>query len=240
MSAARPPALSPRRPRRPRRPRKPRRTPVSPKAGASSPAQVAGVRGQISQPERQLGLFGSESGIEVAARVEGRGVVAHAVLEAEGAGQRQAIPAEHDSQKPTCGENKNINPEAAAQIPVNINTKNRPARYAEFRLSPRVILHAGDRIRVSAGPYYVSRDAAGNVVKTKMAEKGVMVFSSYCELGTSQWIEARGKAGFAALHIGPEENSSEIPGLVRRPYRVTKLRPSKTLPKARLPKGAQR
>ena len=236
MSAARPPALSPRRPRRPRRPRKPRRTPVGPKAGARSPAQVAGVRGQISQPERQLGLFGSESGIEVAARVEGRGVVAHAVLEAEGAGQRQAIPAEHDSQKPTCGENKNINPEAAAQIPVNINTIPRLARYAEFRLSPRVILHAGDRIRVSAGPYYVSRDAAGNVVKTKMAEKGVMVFSSYCELGASRWIEAHGKAGFAALHIGPEENSSEIPGLVRRPYKVRKVRGPR---KPRTPRSAQ-
>jgi hypothetical protein len=97
--------------------------------------------------------------------------------------------------------------------------------FPELRLSPRVLLQAGDKIRVSAGPYYESRDNAdGTPVRIKMAERGVMVFEEYCELGTRRWIVARGKAGFAALHIGPEEVSSEIPGLVRRPYKVTKVR----------------
>ena len=102
-----------------------------------------------------------------------------------------------------------------------------PRSFTEYRLSPRVLLQAGDKIRVSAGPYYEGRDAAGNVCKTKMAEKGVMIFRRYCELGTSRWVEAHGRAGFAALHIGPEETSGLIPGLVRRPYRITKVRQPK-------------
>ncbi len=124
--------------------------------------------------------------------------------------------------------NKNISePRASSGTALEINNNKHARGYvrqAEYRLSPRVFLRAGDKIRVSGGPYYEAHDAAGNVVKTKMAERGVMIFLGYCESGTSRWIEAHGTAGFAALHIGPEEISSEIPGLVRRPYRITKVR----------------
>ncbi len=106
----------------------------------------------------------------------------------------------------------------------NKNPSSEVVRHPEYRLSPRVLLQAGDKIRVSAGPYYESRDLAGNAVRMKMAERGVMTFLGYGESGTSRWIEARGKAGFAALHIGPEEISGEIPGLIRRPYKIRKVR----------------
>jgi len=225
MPAARPLALSPRRRISPRSPGEPHAGPAGPRAGASNPARRKGSRGRISRPERQLGLFGSESGVEERAGA----AVAGAVLGAEGEGQRQAIQAEDALGKASPGESEYISPAPAPELtfPEGISTKYQPARYAELRLSPRVILQAGDKIRVSAGPYYEGRDATGNAVKIKMAEKGVMVFSSYCELGASRWIEAHGKAGFAALHVAPEENSSEIPGLVRRPYKVRKVRGSR-------------
>lgn len=98
------------------------------------------------------------------------------------------------------------------------------ARYDQLRLSERVLLVPGDRIRVSAGPYFESHVDDGYVVKAKMAERGVMNFVEYCELGESRWILARGKAGYAALHIGVQERSELLPGLVRRPYKVSKVR----------------
>ena len=235
--------------RRRSRPSGPRRAAIHSRGLPGGPEQQTALRSEIRAYGRQLCLFGEGTGalagIEVGQEKAGVGLVAGQVAAgrvAEQAGRGKVLlPRQHTAHKVgTPEDNNNINPAPAPDAAGDINKKDRLQRFPELRLSPRVILHAGDRIRVSAGPYYESRDAAGNAVKTKMAEKGVMVFSSYCELGTSQWIEARGKAGFAALHIGPEENSSEIPGLVRRPYRVTKLRPSKTLPKARLPKGAQR
>ena len=103
----------------------------------------------------------------------------------------------------------------------------RVERHDELRLSDRVLLKRGDKIRVLGGPYYEGHDATGNVVKTKMAERGVMVFEEVCELASKRWIVARGKAGYAALHIGPEERSELLPGLVRRPYRIRKLRPKR-------------
>lgn len=104
-------------------------------------------------------------------------------------------------------------------------------RYDQLRLSERVLLVPGDKIRVSAGPYYEGHDGDGIVVKTKMAERGIMTFVEYCELGDSRWIVARGKAGYAALHMGVQERSELLPALVRRPYKVRKLRPKGRRPK---------
>lgn len=97
-------------------------------------------------------------------------------------------------------------------------------RHEWVRLSERVMLESGDRIRVCGGPYWQQIDADGTVVKTRMAERGVMVFDSYCEYRDSRWIVARGSSGYASLHIGEEHPSEDIPGYIRRPYRVTKVR----------------
>ncbi len=145
---------------------------------------------------------------------------------AEQAGRGKVLPprAPAAQKAGTPGDINNITPAPAPEAAGDINKKDRLQRYPELRLSPRVLLQAGDKIRVSAGPYYESHDRAGNAVRMKMAERGVMTFLGYGESGTSRWIEARGKAGFAALHIGPEEISSEIPGLIRRPYKIRKVR----------------
>lgn len=99
-------------------------------------------------------------------------------------------------------------------------------RQGWVRLSERVILHPGDRVRVSGGPYWEQVGADGGVTKTRMGERGVMVFEEYCQLGESRWVVARGQSGYAALHMGPEERSPEVPGLVRRPYRLRRIRPT--------------
>lgn len=108
-----------------------------------------------------------------------------------------------------------------------------------YRVSERVVIHTGDRIRVSAGPYYETSDDSGNLVKTKLAERGVLVFLGYCELGPSKWLVAYGKGGYAALHVGEELPSATIPGLIRRPYKVRKLRVPKARRKAMAPARCQ-
>jgi len=92
------------------------------------------------------------------------------------------------------------------------------------QLSERVTLRPGDRVRVSGGPYWEQPSPDGGVTKVRMGERGIMVFEEYCRLGKSQWVVARGESGYAALHVGPEERSSEVPGLVRRPYRLRRVR----------------
>lgn len=107
-----------------------------------------------------------------------------------------------------------------------------------IRLSERVTLRAGDKVRVSGGPYWEQADANGTVTRMRMGERGVMAFEEYCELGQSRWIVARGRDGYAALHVGPEERSTTIPGLVRRPYRLRKVRAARRRPARALPAAA--
>ncbi len=116
------------------------------------------------------------------------------------------------------------NPRGTGHAPEPTVQANGVRRHEQVRLSERVTLEAGDRIRVRGGPYWQQTCADGTVVKTRMAERGVMVFDSYCEYGDSRWIVARGSSGYASLHIGEEHPSEDIPGYVRRPYRVTKVR----------------
>jgi len=92
------------------------------------------------------------------------------------------------------------------------------------QLSERVTLRPGDKVRVSGGPYWEQGGFDGAVTKTRMGERGVMVFEEYCEFGESRWVVARGQNGYAALHIGPEQPSSTVPGLMRCPYRLRKVR----------------
>ncbi len=102
-----------------------------------------------------------------------------------------------------------------------------------IRLSERVTLRAGDKVRISGGPYWEQTDADGTITRVRMGERGVMAFEEYCQLGHRHWIVARGRDGYAALHIGPEQRSTTVPGLVRRPYRLRKVRVAKQRPSPR-------
>jgi hypothetical protein len=110
--------------------------------------------------------------------------------------------------------------------PDNMSNTDAVVRQEWVRLSERVTLQPGDKVRVSGGPYWEQVGADGGVTKTRMGERGVMVFEEYCQLGESRWVVARGQSGYAALHMGPEERSPEVPGLVRRPYRLRRIRPT--------------
>jgi len=105
-------------------------------------------------------------------------------------------------------------------------------RQTSYRLSPRVVLKSGDLIRVSEGPYREQVGPDGEPVRTRMAERGVMTFLEYCTYGTGKWVLAYGKAGYSALHVGDFEVSASVPGLVRRPYRIRKVRKFRARPPA--------
>ena len=90
----------------------------------------------------------------------------------------------------------------------------------EYRVSPRVMLHPGDRFRVSGGPYY--RLASGE--RVPMAARGVMTFRRALRSGRGGkrvLIEASAGEGTVILHIEGSRRSP-VPGLVPRPYRITR------------------
>lgn len=70
-------------------------------------------------------------------------------------------------------------------------------------------------------------------VRYRMAERGRIVFAQYCEHGRSAWVEATNKEGrIVVLHVGHEESSSVVPGFLRRPYLIARVR-KKAEPKGR-------
>lgn len=92
----------------------------------------------------------------------------------------------------------------------------------EYRYGKRGMLKPGDRFRVRGGPIYVTDDGS----KIPMREKGLHIFKRYCERGAEKWIEASSVHGssFVILWVGRPHRSPVVAGLVRRPYRVRKVR----------------
>jgi hypothetical protein len=90
----------------------------------------------------------------------------------------------------------------------------------EYQVSTRVVLRAGDRFRVSGGPYY--RLASGE--KIPMSARGVMTFRRALRTGRGGrrvLIEASAGEGTVILHVEGSRRSP-VPGLVPRPYRITR------------------
>ena len=93
-----------------------------------------------------------------------------------------------------------------------------------WRISPRRTLRAGDKIRVSAGPFWQGRGEDGTPLRHRIAERGLLTFQAHCTLGDSAWVEATSSRGVVVLHVGSEGPSTTVPGLVRRPYKIAKTR----------------
>lgn len=90
-----------------------------------------------------------------------------------------------------------------------------------FRLSKKVTLEPGDKIKVSGGPYYLAK--SGN--KIGMGEKGVGTFVSAEENGEAIYVKF-GRGIYSTVrfvYIGPE-HVSEATGTIMRPHKITKLR----------------
>ncbi len=92
--------------------------------------------------------------------------------------------------------------------------------FDQYRFGPRSVLVKGDHFRVTGGPIYITDDGA----KIPMCERGVLLFDKYCEQGAAKWIEAfrADGGGRVVLWVGRSMRSKDIPGLLRRPYRVTR------------------
>ncbi len=91
-----------------------------------------------------------------------------------------------------------------------------------FKLSEKVTLEVGDKIRVSSGPYYPSQDGT----KLKMGEKGIGTFTGVDEQKKGIYVQFDKISASRYVYIG-EEYVSESTGMVFRTHKVTKLRKKK-------------
>jgi len=88
-----------------------------------------------------------------------------------------------------------------------------------FRLSERMVLEKGDKVRVSGGPYYQSM--AGN--KISLGEKGLGTFVSAQEDGTAIHVIFNGENASKYVYIGPEKTSDST-GTIFKPHKIVKIR----------------
>jgi hypothetical protein len=86
-----------------------------------------------------------------------------------------------------------------------------------YRISPRVVIQPGDRFKVCAGPYY--RTQAGE--RIPLAARGTFRLVEVIRYRARVHLLAHGAEGWAMLHVEGRRRSP-VPGLVPRPYRVTK------------------
>lgn len=91
-----------------------------------------------------------------------------------------------------------------------------------FKISEKVTLEIGDKVRVSAGPYWPSKDGT----KVKIGEKGVGTFTGSDEQGKGIYIQFDRLSSARYVYIG-EEYTSETTGTVFRPHKITKVRKKK-------------
>ena len=88
-----------------------------------------------------------------------------------------------------------------------------------FRLSKKVELKEGDKIRVSGGPYYQS--ASGG--KISLGQKGIGKFISASEDGSALYVVFQGDPSVRYVYIGPEK-ISPLTGTIMRPHKISKIR----------------
>jgi len=91
------------------------------------------------------------------------------------------------------------------------------AETSGYRISPRVVLEPGDSFRVAGGPYYKTRDGQ----RLPLAARGTFRLMEVIRRRSRVYLLAHGAEGWAMLHVEGRRRSP-VPGLVPRPYRVTR------------------
>jgi hypothetical protein len=86
-----------------------------------------------------------------------------------------------------------------------------------YRISARVVLEPGDRFKVAGGPYYRTADGR----KIPLAARGTFRLVEVIRHRARVHLLAHGAEGWTLLHVEGRRRSP-VPGLVPRPYRVTK------------------
>jgi hypothetical protein len=89
----------------------------------------------------------------------------------------------------------------------------------DFRLSKKIVLSEGDKIKVSGGPYYLSD--SGN--KIRMGQKGIGVFKYADEKGDAIFVQFDSLSSPRYVYIG-EEKVSEKTGVILKPHKISKIR----------------
>ena len=90
----------------------------------------------------------------------------------------------------------------------------------EYRYSPKVLFREGDKMRVSGGPYYPTKDGR----KIKMGLSGLHTFSHVDEQG---FVWVKGKEGsLKMMYMGPP-HLSEVTGTYMTPHKLRKVRKKK-------------
>jgi len=79
------------------------------------------------------------------------------------------------------------------------------------------VIQPGDRFRVAGGPYYRCHDGR----KLPLAARGTFRLVEVIRHRSRVHLLAHGVEGFALLHVEGRRRSP-VPGLVPRPYRITK------------------
>lgn len=90
-----------------------------------------------------------------------------------------------------------------------------------YKLSQKVTLNEGDRIRVSNGPYYLCKSGK----KINMGHKGVGTFVGVDSSGDSLLVKFRNESA-QSVYIG-KEYVSELTGTIYQPHKIVKLRKKK-------------
>jgi hypothetical protein len=89
-----------------------------------------------------------------------------------------------------------------------------------IKISQKVTLQPGDKIRITQGPYYVCKD--GRKINMGHCGKGIYL-RSHDE--TSIYIKLKERVEL--IYIGPEY-VSDVAGTIMRPHKITKIREKKT------------
>ena len=86
-----------------------------------------------------------------------------------------------------------------------------------YRISPRVVIQPGDRFKVAGGPYY----RCGDGTKLPLAARGTFRLMEVIRHRSRVHLLAHGSEGWTLLHVEGRRRSP-VPGLVPRPYRITR------------------
>lgn len=88
-----------------------------------------------------------------------------------------------------------------------------------FKLSEKVTLCEGDKVKVSGGPYY--RSDSGN--KISMGQKGIGIFKYADEKGEGIFVQFDLLSSPRYVYMG-EDKVSEKTGIVFKAHKISKIR----------------
>ncbi len=91
--------------------------------------------------------------------------------------------------------------------------------FDEYHYGVRGVLRVGDVFKASGGPIYTTEGGQ----KYPFGEHGHFVFDRYVKYGPSEWIEGTCNGLTYAIYVGKQRRSPLVPGMLRKPHKITKV-----------------